>query len=122
MAVPDTLSRPIPAWIVFCCAAVLAAQIADATTFSVFYMLPNAASVGAEQNPVIRALVDIGGPALVTAVKLAFGYGIWRSARRFADREGQFGRAQRVALPIVAAVTLIGAAFNTRAIFVALGA
>lgn len=97
----------------FLCASVLAAQIVDATTFAAFFMLP-VETTAAEQNPVVRLLMAVGGVTLVVAVKLGWGYFIWHRAPRYAAIPP--GRARSivlVVLPLVVAGTLVGAAFNT---------
>ncbi|MCX7335502.1 MAG: hypothetical protein NTV85_28640 [Hyphomicrobiales bacterium] len=70
-----------------------------------------------EQNPIIRAVAELGGVTLVVALKLAWGYWIWSRVRRYMAMPPSGARRLMLAvLPAVAALTFVGAAFNVYSI------
>jgi hypothetical protein len=92
------------------------AQGADALTFTAFYAFVGAASGHAERNPLILALMALGGVQLVGLAKVAVAaYLGWR-----ADRTGpvsvRYASARTIAMSVATASGIAGAGFNLASI------
>jgi hypothetical protein len=116
-----TAARSYVGWIAFCAFLVVAGQILDSVTFAQFFLIVPPDAVLAEQNPVTRTLMEIGGPTLVSAAKLGIAYRIWRGVPKLSFMVGGPRRLLRVLLPVAAVSGFVGAAFNTYAIAQLLG-
>jgi len=114
--VKPTTDRRV-AIIVFLCFVLLAGQILDSVSFAFFYLFAAPYSHAAEVNPILRALLVTGGPALVVAFKLGIGYRVWRSGPRLAAFRGTGPRNLLwIVLPLASVSGLVGFAFNAMAI------
>ena len=92
------------------------AQSMDALTFAVFY-LAIGAGVHAERNPLVIALMALGGVQAVVIAKVAFAALIgWRHDHTRKPLSARYLRLRTIAISIATASGIVGAGFNLAAI------
>jgi NhaP-type Na+/H+ or K+/H+ antiporter len=99
----------------------LLAQSADAATYVAFYLFVGTASGHAERNPVVLALMALGGVQAVGLAKVAVAWFLgWR-----ADRRGpvsvRYDRLRTIAMSVATASGIAGAGYNLASIIDGLG-
>jgi hypothetical protein len=95
------------------------AQLLDAVTLALFYLLPHPASLS-EQNPLVAMLLALGGIQLVVLVKVGAAALAARRARRYPSLSLRWRVALSAALVAATLSGVIGAGANTAAIVVAI--
>ncbi len=95
------------------------AQALDAATLAVFYLLPHPAYLS-EQNPLVVALLALGGVQLVILLKVGVAALVSRRARRYPSFSLRWRVALTTALVAATLSGVIGAGANTAAIVVAI--
>ena len=94
----------------------LLAQSLDAATLALFYALVGPTQQLAERNPLVLALMAVGGIQLVALAKVSVALVAirrWQSLRH--------GRVLRLAVALAVLSGCIGAGFNTAALLAAAG-
>lgn len=92
------------------------AQLLDAATFLWFYLFIGAGIHG-EQNPLILALMALGGLQMVAFAKAGLSLAVaWRRKRRTRPLPVWFARLDTIAISTATASGIVGAAFNSASI------
>ena len=92
------------------------AQALDAFTFAGFYLVIGA-GVHAERNPLVTALLAMGGVQFVVLIKVGIAAFVgWRHDHTRRPLSARYVRLRTVAVAVAAASGIVGAGFNLAAI------